>query len=168
MRPEAEALTPDPRFATTVALEPNGTVRPLTFADHYGLVASLDTITGAPAPVRNAFQRALHCFLYSWFDYEMMIVAEGQAFASFELALKLRLNRPADAPPLHGMGPRLKAAIDAGLLPPPDPEQEPDEYFLLRSIRNELAHGSGDIHPPALVIEVFKRCAALITTLYPA
>ncbi len=168
MRPEAEALTPDPRFASTVAVNVDGTVRPLTFSDHYGVVARLDTITGAPAPVRTAYRRALHCFLYSWFDYEMMIVAEGQAFASFELALKLKLNRPVDAPALHGMGPRLKAAIDVGLLPPPDPTQHPDEYFLLRSIRNELAHGSGDVHPPALVIEVLKRCAALIETLYPA
>lgn len=168
MRLEAEALTPDPRFADTVAVNADGTVRKLTFADHHALVASLDTIAGAPAPVRTAYQRALHCFLYSWFDYEMMIVAEGQAFASFEFALKLKLNRPADAPPLHGMGPRLKAAIDAGLLPPPDPAQQPDDYYILRSIRNELAHGSGDVHPPALVIEVFKRCAALISALYPA
>lgn len=55
MRPEAEALTPDPRFATTVALKPNGTVRPITFADHYGLVASLDTITGSPHPCAPPF-----------------------------------------------------------------------------------------------------------------
>ncbi len=167
MRPEAEALTPDPRFATTVAVEADGTARPLTFADHYGLVASLDTITGAPAPVRTAFQRALHCFLYSWFDYEMMVIAEAQAIASFELALKLKLNRPADAPPLHGLNQRLKAAIDAGHLPRPDPAQQPDEYLILRSIRNELAHGSGDVHSPALVVEVFVRCGAFIGQLYP-
>lgn len=168
MRPEADALTPDPRFASTHVISADGATRRLTFSDHYALIASLDTIDAAPAPVRTAYQRALHCFLYSWFDYEMMIVAEAQALASFELALKLRLNRPNDAPPLRGLGRRLKAAIDAGLLPRPDPTQQPDEYFFLRSIRNDLAHGSGDVHPPALVIEVFKRCATLIAMLYPA
>jgi hypothetical protein len=70
--------------------------------------------------------------------------------------------------PLHGLGARLQTAIDAGLLPRPDPGEQPDEYFFLRSIRNDLAHGSGDVHPPALAVEVFRRCASLIATLYPA
>lgn len=148
-------------------METEGSARTLEFSDHYRAVAALDIIRAAPEPVRNVYRRALHCLLYAWFDYEFMVTAEAQALAGFELALTLRLNRPAPAPPLIGLGATLREAIAAGYLPPPDPSHQPNEYFLLRSIRNDLAHGASDIHPPALAIEIIRRCAELINLLHP-
>ncbi len=56
-------------------------LRPITFADHHADVSRLALPpVGAPL-VERLYERALHCFLYAWFDYELTLLAESQAFS---------------------------------------------------------------------------------------
>ncbi|MDR3413145.1 MAG: hypothetical protein P4L87_19690, partial [Formivibrio sp.] len=63
-----------------------------------------------------AFDRARNTIIYAFFDYDLFVVGEVQAFGAFELALKQRLNG-------HGVAARgtLRNLVDrarkAGVLP---------------------------------------------------
>src|SRR6185312_5612178 len=109
-------LQPDPRFADLCVVE-NGTVRRMTLADHHGALADISLSGTAPADVAAAFDRARNTIIYAFFDYDLFVVGEVQAFGAFELALKHRLNG-------HGGAARgtLRNLVDrarkGGFLPP--------------------------------------------------
>lgn len=168
LRPLAEALSPDPRFTRMAVADARKGIRQITFDDHYGAIDAIQIAQTVPSNVRGAFDRSRSCFLYAWFAYELMVVAEAQALAGLELALKERLAPP---PPgkkrPQGLGGRLSAAVDQGLLAPPKPTaDQPDRYFIVKTIRDELAHGSEDIHSPTMALDVIRLCAELIAELY--
>ena len=88
MKTYAEALEPDARYRIVMTDDPVHGLRPLSFRDHYDMVADLQLPAGAPDVVVRIYARALNALIYGWLDYELMVVAAGQALASLEFALK--------------------------------------------------------------------------------
>lgn len=168
-RPLVEALSPDPRFASMVVANSTQGLRPFTFDDHYAVVDVIHVPQTVPSNVRDAFDRSRSCFLYAWFAYDLMVVAETQAVASLELALKQRLGPTLPGEKrLRGLGGRLSAAVDRGLITSPKATAGgPDQHFIITGIRHALAHGSDDIHSPAMALDVIRLCVQLIAELYP-
>jgi hypothetical protein len=106
--------------------------------------------------------------IYAFFDYDLFVVGEVQAFGAFELALKHRLNG-------HGGAARgtLRNLVDRarkiGVLPPlacgTNASSDPIEALI--ALRNGLSHGTSDIHSPAMALEVMGACASWINHVYP-
>ena len=86
MKTYAEALEPDARYRIVMTDDPVDGLRPLSFRDHYDMVADLELPAGAPDVVVRIYARALNALIYGWLDYELMVVATGQALASSALS----------------------------------------------------------------------------------
>ncbi|MBX3477383.1 MAG: hypothetical protein KF910_07230 [Brevundimonas sp.] len=165
MKSYEQALLPDERYRIIMIDDPETGLRPITFEDHYEMVARLGLQTAVPEVIERLYGRALHALLYGWFDYELMVVACGQALATVEFSLKTRLGAPAAK--MSGLKPRLDYAVKLGLLSAPPPSAWGDDHVLLASIRNEIAHGSDHVYAPDMAKVIFDRCRALIAELYP-
>lgn len=162
-----DILKPDPRFADLCVVQ-SGIARRMTLADHHGVVADISLSDAVPGEVGAAFARARNTVIYAFFDYDLFVVGEVQAFGAFELALKHRLNG-------HGGAARgtLRNLVDrarkGGFLPPliPGANALADPIEALIALRNGLSHGTSDIHSPGMALEVVEACAFWITHIYP-
>ncbi|MGA2493712.1 MAG: hypothetical protein ABSF67_12265 [Roseiarcus sp.] len=170
-KPGNDILKPDPRFATQCVIK-DGVAHPLTLSDHHASLAGLTLSPSVPKPVSDAFDRARNAFLYSYFSYELLVVAEVQAFGAFELALKHRLH--GDGAARKGT---LKNLIDQArkkhLLPalPSAPTPSPfgtvpDVFEVILHMRNALSHGTEQVHPPGMALDALKACQQAINLLY--
>ncbi|MBC1183274.1 MAG: hypothetical protein DI531_09695 [Brevundimonas sp.] len=164
MKSFAQALHSDDRYRIMMIDDPVAGLRPITFEDHHGMVARLRLPITAPEAIQRLYGRALHALLYGWFDYELMVVACGQALATLEFSLKMRLGK--SALKLSGLKPRLDHAVKHGLIAAPSPSAWGDDHALLASIRNEIAHGSDHVYPPNMAEVIFDRCRVLICEVY--
>lgn len=91
LKPFEIALASDPRFADLCVVE-EGVARRITFKDHHSGIADIGLKGAAPAEAQKAFDRAHSVMIYAFFDYDLVVVGEVQAFGAFELAPKFRLN----------------------------------------------------------------------------
>jgi hypothetical protein len=104
--------------------------------------------------------------IYTFFEYELWVVGELQAFGALELALKPRLAT-IGVPTSGTMRTRIDRARKHGLMPPAKPGGSPwDSGEALIQMRNELSHGSFDVHTPAMALTVLRSCADQISSLY--
>ncbi|HKR38405.1 MAG TPA: hypothetical protein VJU59_01800 [Paraburkholderia sp.] len=152
-------LEPDPRFANLCVIE-NGAARGMTLADHHAALAGISLADLVPEDVRAAFDRARNATIYAFFDYDLFVVGEAQAFGALELALKRRLNGSGSAS--RGTLRKLVGrARNAGVLPPLGSGANTflDPIEALIELRNELSHGTSDIHSPAMALHVMGTCA---------
>jgi hypothetical protein len=160
-------LQPDPRFADLCVVE-NDKARRMTLVDHHGAMADISLSGAAPADVATAFDRARHTIICAFFDYDLFVVGEVQAFGAFELALKHRLNG-------HGGAARgtlrnlVHRARTGGVLPAliPGPTAVSDPIDALIALRKGLSHGTSDIHSPEMALEVVAACASWIDHVFP-
>lgn len=164
MKTYTEALKADERYRIIMTDDPIDGLRPLAFEDHYAMAAGLTLPDGAPEVVERLYSRALNALLYGWLDYELMVVAAGQALASLEFGLKARLGAPAAK--MSGLGRRLAYAVEQNILSAPVIGEWGDDHTMLVHIRNEIAHGSDHVYPPDLAAIIFDRCRALICELH--
>ncbi|MDJ0448843.1 hypothetical protein [Methylocystis sp. JR02] len=120
-------LKPDARFADLCVVE-HGTVRPMSVVDHHAALARIGLAGAAPEEVRAAFDRARNTMIYAFFDYDLLVVGEMQAFGAFELSLKHRLNGHGGA----SRGTLLRNLVERG-------EKRPDgpSLKLLNLVRAE-------------------------------
>lgn len=160
-------LSSDPRFASLCGVR-SGVLRPMTLTDHYGSIAEIDLTGAVPDEVRAAFDRARHLMIYAYFAYDLLAVAELQAFGAVEFALKHRLktSRGAARGTLRNV---VDQARKDGVLPPKatGPIGFVDRAEALIHLRNALAHGTSDVHTPGMALGVLSGCAALIDHVYP-
>lgn len=162
-----EILKPDARFENLCVVEPEG-VRFMTLADHHEMIGSVKLSGSSPIEVRNAYDRARNTMLYAFFDHDLLVVGEVQAFGAFELALKHRING-------HGLGAKgsLRTLVDRarkrGIFSklPPEGNALTDPVEAMIALRNGLAHGNSDIHSPGMAMEVLEVCAWGIDTVFP-
>lgn len=147
--------------------DPVAGIRRVTFADHYADICKLDLPPVGSPLVERLYERAQHCLLYSWLDYELSLLAEAQAFSAFDLALKLRI----DDPKVVNLSRRLGHAVEQGWItaPTPKPVGMPDEWQnthqLLLHLRNDLMHGSAQVHDFSIAATVFDYLRAMICEL---
>lgn len=163
-----DILKPDARLADLCVVE-GGLARRMTLADHHGTVASINLSDAVPEEVDAAFDRARNTVVYAFFDYDLFVVGEVQAFGAFELALKHRLNGHGDASrgTLRNLVDRArKGGHLPALMPGANSLSDPIEALI--ALRNGLSHGTSDIHSPGMALEVVEACAFWISHLYPA
>src|SRR3546814_9388898 len=100
--PTAETLgQPDPRFLDLVRII-DGRARPMEFADQYEAMVTLELSANTPPEVRASFDRGRSIFLFAWYDYELLVPAELQALAAFEMAIQMKLG---------AIGPEMKGTM---------------------------------------------------------
>lgn len=105
------------RFDRTI-----GIFRPDTAAEHLEGVASFTLNVAVPESIRIHFETAKNLYAYAWFVYRFYPVAEQQALASLEFALRERLaveigqSLPAEAKPPRGLSKLLKEALKQGAI----------------------------------------------------
>ena len=90
--------------------------RQKTLDDHYYAIAAIELVENAPELVQNVFTTARHLLLYSWYVYPFIVVAELQAYASLEFALKWRIVGEAPNVDRWGLRKCMEHAIEQGWL----------------------------------------------------
>lgn len=161
-----QILAADPRFATLVVSDDQG-IRAVDLVEHHRAIGTVDLLNEVPPPIRAAFDRARNILLYAYFAYDLLVVGESQALASFELALKHRLA----SYPVKGKE-TLRNLIDRGrkhgILPPIQVAAGAlmDPLEAMVHIRNALAHGTDDVHSPGMTMDVLEACAREIDQLF--
>lgn len=160
-------LTADPRFAPTYTAGGQA-LWPADIVDLHSALAEIDLVGAAPPEVRSAFDRARNVMLYAYFDYDLLVTGESQAYAAFELALKHRLAAH-PGKPAKMLRPLVKRAREVGVLPAEqiEPGAFMDRYDAIIGMRNDLAHGTTDVHTPAMALQVLEICATEIDNLFP-
>jgi hypothetical protein len=155
-----QILRPDPRIDATSCRDGTAAITP---AEQHDWIAGVTLTTAVPDMVVEAFDRARNAFVYTYYVYEFAMLAELQALATVEMALRLRLG--SRAPQNGTLWNLAEKAIADNLLS--DPPQGPPLKVLLTIMRNELAHGSDHLHTPAMSLTVMEFCAEQINLLFP-
>jgi hypothetical protein len=168
-----ELLSADDRWMAFVRVSlKTGKSTPISLADQYKEVASIQLNTDVPEDVSSQFNVARMLRIYAWLYFPFHQVAELKAFSTVEMALRHRF------PHVRGMRNLLKQAIERGYIS--------DDGFshiesaitedrmrysrtlpdIVPSLRNSLAHGSTMLHPGSLF--TLRNCAEIINQLFPA
>lgn len=192
LRTPENVCEPDSRQEAFVKAGPSGLSK-RTLNDHFSVITETALHERVPERIRIHFETSRNLLLYSWFVYRFIVVAEQHAFASVEYALKekygekqgglKRLLQRAVVDGLikddgfrvhqrtveHDENYRRLMADIPGYLQPESEQRDIQEYCkilvdTLPSLRNELAHGSGMLHPGGYT--TLEICADLINQLY--
>jgi len=92
LRPLEKLCEPDERARFLVRIDSRtGRSRPATAADQHGAVIDYRLNSTVPEEVVVHFETAKNLYLYAWFVFRFYPVAEQQALASLEFALRERL-----------------------------------------------------------------------------
>lgn len=159
LKPADQIFAPDPRVATTSGRD--GTA-PITVEEQHDWVATITLGPSVPEAVLTAFDRARTAFVYARFAYELGALAEAQAIFTVELALRLRLG--SRAMPGDSISNLLEKAIKDGIV-----AQNAAGHpltLMMRTMRNEWAHGSDHLHTPAMSVALIGFCASLINEAF--
>jgi hypothetical protein len=168
---------PDPRWDNHVVVDSK---EPFHF--HFSGVEDLyqqtekfklhDTV---PQKVRAQFDLALNLYLYHWFVYDFVTVAEQQAYSAMEAALKHRYREDlGDSTAKATLAPLLDYALKKGWLNAADyqlpfegtPTGSISLLDIIRRLRNDLAHG--DFHlMQAGSYNSLEWCHDIINVLFP-
>jgi hypothetical protein len=177
MKPVESVLEADPRYATMVWVdEQTGEVRPFHISDLDSLVRHIELSPAVPENVRLQFDVARSAFVYSWFAYDLVTLAEGHCYAVIELALRLRAEReaPVPAPDKRTLKLLLDIAVQHRWLRREDFEvpslggsgRTICVLDMMRRLRNNLAHGNMHLFPDGS-LEMVRLCAEIISKLFP-
>lgn len=91
LRDATIALSPDARTLMTVTVRADGTRSMLALEDRHEDVSQFELTLAVPLDIRVHFETAKNLYLYAWFVYRFYPVAEQQALATLEFALRERL-----------------------------------------------------------------------------
>jgi GNAT superfamily N-acetyltransferase len=91
---------PDPRMENLVVPTAGGSFRPFELSDYHEDIARVQLCDYVPDKVWTHFETARNLAPFSWFVYRFQSVAEMQALASLELALRERCRK-------EGIGTRM-------------------------------------------------------------
>lgn len=160
----SDILIPDRRFQTTSG----AAGEPIKLEEYRDWIDDVVILGDVPAPVQASIDRAKNLLLYAFFAYDLLIVGTIQALTTFELALKLRIEFEG-LKPNKSLGPLIEQARKAGILPPRLPTQAGvlDPFDTLRHLRNDLAHGTSDIHSPVMALEFAAMAGRAISEVFP-
>ncbi len=122
------------------------------------MIAGIALSAATPSDIVQMFSRGLHAALYAWIDYELTALAEQQAYASLEAALRAYYGGQKAT-----LWPMLERAVadrlfepDLGGVPLP---------AALSALRNEHAHGTTHLGTPGMALTIIAYCARLISQL---
>lgn len=116
LRSPSCVLEPDPRTHLFVRLDlKTGESHHRVIEDQYKAIACFELNTAVPIDVATHFETAKNLYLYAWFVYRFYPVAEQQALASLEFALRERFPDFVAAEKIkhpRGIEPGLKKLMD--------------------------------------------------------
>lgn len=153
-----------------------GAIRMMSIIDLYSLMQPLEPDVNVPADIREQFDKARHAFVYSWFAYDLVSLAEQQGYQTLELALREKLPEAERKKALEkrwGLGKLLDRAVAQRWLTraefeaPPQYPGGPKICFLdvIAMVRNELAHGSRSLSPSGS-LEMLRLRVEILNRLY--
>lgn len=121
LRDAITALEPDTRTRTISTIRADGTVSMVTLEERHADVSAFELTLAVPRDIRVHFETARNLYLYAWFVYRFYPVAEKQALATLEFALRERLTLlfPAQFGPTQrpvGLSALLRKARDEKLI----------------------------------------------------
>ena len=170
LKPASKLLESDPRRASEVIVNPvTGVTRPVEATDFHGIVAGIELNAAAPTVIREQFDLARNVFVYSWFVYEMATLAEKQAYATVEMALREKA-RQSGKNGRRDLRVLIQDAERYGWLKRTDFGDGERPFHPLDAIvmlRNDLAHGSDRLMPIGS-LDMMELCAEIINRLFPA
>lgn len=91
LRTSTTAFEPDARSRMTLRLRADGTTSVVSLDERYAAVSGFELTMDVPLDIRVHFETAKNLYLYAWFVYRFYPVAEQQALATLEFALRERL-----------------------------------------------------------------------------
>jgi hypothetical protein len=97
LKPFSQVQLPDGRWAHLIMHTEKGE-RAFALADLHERLASWPLSSAVPETVKVQFETAKNAMLYAWFVFEFQSLAEMQAYAALELALRMRLGNPTRSP----------------------------------------------------------------------
>lgn len=155
IKPFEEVLKTDSRFEWGIPADHPWAALEPKFAAHHAAIAAVMLPPHVSAEVRTIFTRAQYAFLYAWFEYELTPLAELQALAAVETALREHFGGKQPLQPL------AERAVKAGFFPKMLGQVETS--LVLGRIRNMWAHGSSNFGTPAMALNTIEWCADLIS-----
>ncbi|WP_287786711.1 hypothetical protein [Acidiphilium sp.] len=177
LKPLDQILNSDARFTNMVGgLDETGAIRMMSITDLHALVEPLQLDPAVPSEIHEQFDKARHAFIYSWFAYDLVSLAEQQGYQTLELALREKLppaeRRKADEK-RWGLGRLLERAVAHRWLmrgdfeAPPQYPGGPKICFLdvIAMFRNELAHGSRNLFPNGSLV-MLQLCVDILNRLF--
>jgi hypothetical protein len=172
MKSREVILESDPRFGNMVGgVDANGAVRLMNIGDLYDLMEEIQIGPAIPRDIAEQFDKARHAFIYSWFAYDLVSLAEQQGYQTLELALREKLS-PAERTKADakrwGLDALLKHAIAQRWLIRSEfltADGQTCVLDFLPRLRNELAHGSRNLFPGGS-IEMLHLCAEILNKLF--
>lgn len=172
LKPIASICKPDERFQRlSFHDEENGHIRPIRAEDLHNEVCAIELSSLIPTEIRYQFDVARNAYLYSWFVYDLVILAEQQTYIVLEMALKhrMRSERLRD----KSLKPSLQLAIKRGWLSAKDFEipgsatARPMSFVdELPKLRDRLLHGTVHLYPE-FTLMIMCKCAELLNKLFP-
>ena len=115
LKPIASLCKPDERFQSlSFHDENNGLIRPIRADDLHNDVSTIKLSSSIPTEIRYQFDVARNAYLYSWFVYDLVILAEQQTYIVLEMALKHRMRSEHFRD--RSLKPSLQLAIKRGWL----------------------------------------------------
>ena len=113
LRPPEHVGEADPRSTMFVRVDRvNGTSRVIELADHHEEISAYGLHAGVPQEIVLQYETARNVYLYAWFIYRFYPVAEHQALACLELALRERLKEEIRTSKIKGKRPMLRSLLD--------------------------------------------------------
>lgn len=175
-----DLLNPDGRSAIWVRVNARtGERQSITLEDYHKSAAAIVLNATVPEHIEVHFLTARHLAIYSWFVYRFTMVAQMQAYATLEFALRERFGySKANKPPAFRK--LLDRAISENLLRDEAFRDWPQRGMsvaagtkpwvsnlpeVITGFRNELAHGSQTLAPMHFL--VLRIVADAINQLYP-
>jgi hypothetical protein len=175
LNPKESLLKPDPRNDHAVIDKGSGAIRRMAIEDLHSLVEPLALGPSVPEKIRKSFDTARNAFIYSWFDLDFVTLAEHQAYAVLETALRERITMAGGDPtPARGLQNLYEIAFkmrclhrkDFDMPSPFDPTRTTTQFDIIRMLRNNLFHGNTHLVPGGS-LEMIRLCAEVITKMYP-
>lgn len=150
---------PDPYFAGTTGLV--GCTQENLHQD----MCKLGLSTSVPESVRRCHNAIRHAYIYSYYSYDLLILAASQTFPCLEFALREYIgSEPQEQANKKGksLQPTLRTLLqDAkkrGLVS--------SQIEHLTKLRNMYAHGTDTILNPSLFLLIFKHVTNIIQDLF--
>ena len=177
-RPREQFGTADPRWEHHVVVESENPLR-FHFSSVDDLYQQIEPFTlteHVPEKVRMQFDLALDLYIHHWFVYDFVTLAEQQAYAAVEAALRHRYREELGDPTAKAMLKKLlDHALEKGWLNGPEYEFEmpgtaTGKFSILemiRMMRNSLAHGEFHLMQ-AGSYDSLEYCQQIINALFPS
>lgn len=156
----SELRTPDPYFSGAAGFIGS------SLEDLYDDMCRFELPQDVPDTVRRCHDAVRHAYIYSYYSYDLLIVAAAQTFPCLELALRERigaqffgrLDRNGKLRPAPMLDELLKSAKAQGLMSA--------DVEGLSHLRNMFAHGTDAVLNPPMFLTPFELITETIAELF--